>query len=157
MTSTKECLSRITELEAELSSLKEELSLPPLPEMVKIPNRPYSLGKYPVTVAEYKVFIQSTNPSTLSSITGEDNEPIVNITRESAIAYCEWLSEQTDQTFRLPTEDEWEYSCADHQKATPTTAVYSQDQIASVGTKEPNKFGLYDMLGNVWEMTSSEY
>ena len=77
-------------------------------------------------------------------------------------------------TFRLPTEEEWEYACragatgkfcklADGTEITEDTlgrvawfGDNSSDQPHPVGQKEPNAFGLYDMHGNVWEWTSSE-
>ncbi len=68
--------------------------------------------------------------------------------------------------FALPTEEQWEYAC----RAGTTGSTYgvplgeaawyddnSGNQTHEVGTKKPNNWGVYDMLGNVWEWTSSKY
>ena len=89
-----------------------------------------------------------------------------------AVAYADWLSRKTGKHFRLPIEAELEYAA----RAGTTTARYWGDGIgrnnancdgcgsrwdnkrtAPVGSFSPNAFGLFDMLGNVYEWTCSEY
>jgi formylglycine-generating enzyme required for sulfatase activity len=81
----------------------------------------------------------------------------------SAQKYCEWLSAKTGKKYRLPTEAEWEYACrAGVLPAGPITDSELLDKLAwhwgnsddkthKVGTKQPNAWGIHDMLGNVAE------
>jgi formylglycine-generating enzyme required for sulfatase activity len=97
---------------------------------------------------------------------------VIYVSWEDAVAYAEWLSDQTGRNYRLPTEAEWEYAA----RAGTTTRYWWGDdlgsnrancfgcsskwdgtQTAPVGSFEANKFGLYDTAGNVWEWTCSAY
>jgi len=136
-------------------------------------RRPFRLGKYPVTRAEYEAFVKDTGydkdggswrdpgfPQT-------DRDPVVNVSHADAEAYVAWLRDRTRQPFRFPTEAEWEYAA----RAGTTTARYwgnsfrqakryahnSSSGTAPVGLLHPNAFGLYDMLGNVWEWTADTW
>ena len=140
----------------------------------KVELRPFLLSPYPVTMDLYCAI---TNKSPVS--TDESHKPIVNISWNEAIYFCNLLSERAglkecysisndgepiscdweSDGYRLPSEAEWQYAC----KAGTTGYRYGEiDQIAwynensggqihEVGRKEPNPWGLYDMLGNVWE------
>lgn len=93
-----------------------------------------------------------------------DDSPAAAMTWNDAVAYCEWLSKQENATYRLPTEEEWEYAC---RAGTTTQYSFGDDQeklkeyawcirgagdkAGPVGTKLPNPFRLYDMHGNVLE------
>ncbi|KOR30647.1 hypothetical protein TI04_04775, partial [Achromatium sp. WMS2] len=90
--------------------------------------------------------------------------PVINVNWDDAQAYCQWLTQQTGQKYRLPTEAEWEYACraggkgeycfGDNVAMLKDYAWYSENsgnQTHPVGEKLPNAWGLYDIHGNVWE------
>jgi formylglycine-generating enzyme required for sulfatase activity len=109
--------------------------------------------------------------------------PVENVTGEDAVEFCKKLSDRPEEKskgrrYRLPTEAEWEYAA----RAGTTTATYFGPSLSSkqanfngavpyggapagpalgrpapVGTYSPNPFGLYDMLGNVWQWTGDWY
>ena len=136
----------------------------------------FAMGRYPVTFAEYDYFCEETRHALSlhenkekpeDKDWGRDNRPVINVSWHDAVAYTEWLSEQTGQEYRLPTEAEWEYAA---RAGTETDYWWGNDidetkanyydnlgHTSEVGDYEPNPFGLYDTAGNVWEWTCSEY
>ena len=92
---------------------------------------------------------------------GQGARPVINVNWEDARAYVRWLSRETGESYRLPSEAEWEYAARAgtttpfHTGATLSTdqANYGRNrgQTTPVGTFAPNAFGLYDVHGNVWE------
>ena len=142
--------------------------------------QPFLLGKFPVTQDLY-FEVTNESPSTFKG----DNLPVETVTWKEAVLFCNALSGQTglnpcyfleQQTeeirfniqangYRLPTEAEWEFACKGGTHGIrygelDTVAWYKEnsgDTTHVVGQKEPNNFGLYDMLGNVWEWCSDIY
>ena len=177
-------------------------------------SRDFLLGQFEVTVGQLKQFCDATGYRTEAESDGtggwgydpatgkcsgrwpqfnfrnvgfpqSDDHPVINVTFNDAVAFCNWLSKKESKRYRLPTEAEWEYAC----RAGTTARYYFgddphelpryahvinvggrdlfdsvQNQVhflkpgesltAKVGSRLPNAWGLYDMLGNVWEWTN---
>ncbi|RUM94763.1 MAG: hypothetical protein DSZ28_01395 [Thiothrix sp.] len=136
---------------------------PPTP----LPPNVFFLGRYEVSFAEYEQFVNATNRQLPSdSGWGRDRRPVMNVSWHDASAYTQWLSDQTGQHYRLPSEEEWSFAASSGTQ----TAYWWGDNIgkgkancsdcgsewdgnmtAPVGSFKPNFFGLYDTAGNVWE------
>ena len=130
--------------------------------------RPFLLGKYPVTQAQWQA-IMKNNPA---RFTEEANNPVEKVSWFDCIDFCQRLSEKLGREFRLPSEAEWEYAA----RAKTTTPFFYGETITTelanyngeytygiekegsyrhkttkVGSFSPNRFGLYDLHGNIAE------
>lgn len=127
----------------------------------------FYIGKYEVTQGVWKS-IMGSNTVAISTC-GEVNCPIDNITWPEAQAFIEKLNGRSGGIkYRLPTEAEWEYAARSGGKSEKFSGGNDLGSVAwhaensgkvnhLVGTKAPNGLGVYDMSGNVWEMTNDWY
>jgi formylglycine-generating enzyme required for sulfatase activity len=120
---------------------------------VSIP-RGFWMGQTEVTQEAYRR-VTGQDPSYFKG----DRRPVEEVNWDEAQAYCQAVE------MRLPTVEEWEYAAragntSERYGSLDAVAWYggnSGDQTHEVGQKQPNAWGLYDMLGNAWEWTASEY
>ena len=161
-------------------------------------TKPYQFGIHEVTRGQFRQFITSTGYKTTAETDGlgglgirdrkqerspeflwntnlgfdedqTENDPVVNVSRFDAKAFCDWLSKKEGANYRLATEAEWEYACragsesrycfGDEHNLLSNYSWYSESskgiRTFAVGQKLPNSFGLYDMHGNVNEWCNS--
>ncbi len=133
-------------------------------------SKSYYLGAYEVTQGQYEK-VMGGNPSEFKG----SQLPVETVSWDDAISFCQKLSAIQDEKaagreYRLPTEAEWEYAC----RATSTTSFCFGDSSESyeeyawfdeglgsethpIGEKAANRWGLYDMHGNVWEWCQDWY
>ncbi len=126
-------------------------------------GRRFAIGRTPVTFAVYDHFCEVTKRAKpWDQGWGRGKRPVINVRWRDAVACCEWLAKETGQSYRLPSEAEWEYAAragtttryAWGDAITPTNANYSESKLGKtteVGAFPPNPWGLYDMHGNIWE------
>lgn len=128
----------------------------------------FAVGKYPITIKEFIFFLEDTEKTIYDNVISRNkNFPITNITLEMAFEYCHWLSEKTGFTYRLPSEAEWEYvaragsnTCywwGSHISQQHANYNYWFNRILEVKHFLPNRWGLYQVHGNIWEWTGSLY
>jgi formylglycine-generating enzyme required for sulfatase activity len=163
-----------------------------LPSRTVVFSKPFRISVCEITVGQFREFVEATGYKTEAERSGEggwlvsrsssfgkldpsfiwsnpgyplsDNLPVTMVSYNDAVAFCQWLSERDQKTYRLPTEAEWEYCCR-----AGTTEVYSfpiakiNEYVWSlnaagrnvfprpVGTRKANTWGIYDMEGNVRE------
>ncbi|MDA0833886.1 MAG: formylglycine-generating enzyme family protein [Planctomycetota bacterium] len=177
-------------------------------------TKPFYMGQHEVTKGVFAHFVQETNYKTTAeqngvggngydAITGKfkakkeftwknpgfeqtDDHPVLNVSWDDAVQFCEWLSEREKEEYQLPTEAQWEYVCragsqepwsfgndveglvvvgnvkdaTAKEKFTEWDTIKSSDGYvftAPVGQFQPNAFGIYDMHGNAWEWCRDIY
>jgi formylglycine-generating enzyme required for sulfatase activity len=94
---------------------------------------------------------------------GHSGYPAMAMTQKNAEMFAAWLSQRTGQSYRLPTEAEWEAACqAGIAEGLEPVSDYAwnwdnaNDITGPVGEKKPDQAGLHDMLGNVAELVVAE-
>jgi formylglycine-generating enzyme required for sulfatase activity len=163
-------------------------------DLIEIPGGTFQMGRnegplqerpsHPVTVktffldrtevvnGEYAEFIRETNGTAPSHwrdgkpVFGQENWPVVNVSTDDAKAFAAWRSQRDGVTYRLPTEEEWEYAArgGDQNYLYPwgndwqsSRAVVAAGFPKAVGSfpDGKNRWGVQDLIGNVWEWTST--
>lgn len=139
----------------------------------------FELGIYEVSFADWDACVRdgacTKEPS--DEGWGRGNRPVVNVSHDDMREYLRWINQLTDKGYRLPSEAEWEYAaraetttpfstgaCIDTDQANYDGTFEYADcqahtgvnlgQTTPIGTYAPNPWGLYDMHGNVNEMTA---
>ncbi|PWQ94775.1 formylglycine-generating enzyme family protein [Leucothrix arctica] len=174
----------------------------PLPQMVALPSGTFLMGspesehespQHDVTISafamsqteitfeQYDAFADATKREKPSDQGwGRGQRPVINVSWDDAKAYTAWVSEQTGQVYRLPSESEWEYAARagtqtqfstgdcihtdvanyndnfEYNNCGAKTDVY-REKTTTVSELAPNSWGLYAMHGNVWEWVEDCY
>ena len=133
----------------------------------------FAMSKFEITIAEYERFAKATGRKLPKKVPfDKDRFPAIYVSWDDAYGYARWLSAQTGERYRLPSEAEWEYA-ASGAKSTPfwwgfnpgsnrahcfdcDTGLKSR-QPTRIGRFDPNPFGLHDSAGNVHEWVHDCY
>ena len=158
-------------------STKNELARPDERPQHPVCLPEFYLGKYPVTNSQYAAFLRATKRKAPTYWKqgripgGKDNHPVVHVSWHDAAAFCCWLSEETAQPFRLPTEAEWEKVArgADgrtypwgNEKPDETRCNFNFNMNGTTPVERFLKgstpdFNVLDLAGNVWEWVADWY
>ncbi len=152
--------------EFSMGSERDQLALEEQPAH-RVEVKDFAIGKYEVTFDEYQRFARATGRSMPDGQDwGKGRRPVINVTQEDAVAYTRWLSRQSGQHYRLPTEAEWEYAAAGgtdsyywwgyelgegNANCFNCGSRWDEKSTAPVGSFKANPYGLHDMAGNVME------
>jgi len=141
----------------------------------RVTIRPFAIGRTEVTFAQYDRFAAATGREKPNDEGwGRGDRPVINVSWQDAQAYAKWLSGQTGQSYRLPSEAEWEYAARagtsapfrtgdcihtdqanyngnyDYNNCGAKTGVYRRRTVPA-GSLPANGFGLHEVAGNVYE------
>ena len=142
-------------------------------------KRTLAVTRHQITAADYQRCVEAEACPFVDVDAAVSDLPMVKVSWRDAHAYASWLSRETGERFRLPTDEEWAYAAAGrfHDDALPETldvgdpgqralAIYDRDAIRQekfdplprpIGSFGANENGLLDVAGNVWEWTDTCY
>ena len=138
----------------------------------------YHISKYPITVAQFRTYIRSTESASNLANYGQtriqeesedyqSNFPITGVDFYEAKSFCAWLSKKLQYEVRLPTQEEWEkaargkdgrfYPWGNEFQSDKCNVNNNVSKLCAVGLfpDGASPYGVLDMCGNVWEWTSS--
>lgn len=133
----------------------------------------FAMSQHEITFSEYEQFTianEKTMPN--SKDWDKTNHPVIKVSWNDALEYTQWLSAQTGFKYRLPTEAEWEYAARagtitsfwwgrskgkNNAQCFDCASDFNPNKPTKIGSFKPNSFGLYDILGNVFEWTHDCY
>lgn len=133
----------------------------------------FLMDRTEVSNTEYADFVRETNHAAPSHWVGnkppfgQEQWPVVNVTFDDATAFAAWRSKRDSVTYRLPTEEEWEYAARNGERGDlypwgsawqEKAAVLKDATPSPVGSRPEgkNRWGVFDLIGNVWEWTASK-
>jgi formylglycine-generating enzyme required for sulfatase activity len=128
---------------------------------------PFAVGRFEVTFAEWDACVAAGGCKHWPGDEGwgRDRRPVINVSWHDAKEYTTWLSIKTGRSYRLLSEAEWEYAAragtttlyAFGDTITKNQAHFLASQPTVVGSFPPNRFGLHDLHGNVFEWTEDHW
>jgi serine/threonine protein kinase len=135
--------------------------------------QPFSMDRTEVSNTEYADFVRETNHAAPAHWIGnkppfgQEMWPIVNVSFDDANAFAAWRSKRDGLSYRLPTEEEWEYAARNGEQSDlypwgpdwKDKAAVLKDATPAAVDSHPegkNKWGVFNLIGNVWEWTSSK-
>jgi toxoflavin biosynthesis protein ToxD len=141
----------------------------------KIQLPEFEIARFPITNSEYYIFIYNTGYRIpkgwmgLYYLEGQGSHPVTWVSWQDAQAYIRWLNDSAGSNYRLPTEAEWERAArGDDNRMYPWGDTFdpwrcNTDESGKRGTTEVGNYspggdsplGVADMVGNVWEWTST--
>ena len=179
-TATKRTATRPKQAAGKVGVLPNMIRIPagdfpfgPNGEIISLPE--YSISEYPVTVGQFRTFVEATqHPCDPRAIKGEDDLPVRYVSVTDAETYCAWLSARTGGSYRLPTEQEWEKAARGTDgrlypwgNVWDSRKCHSWETASQMRTPGPvavtahpegaSPYGVKDLAGNVWEWTSSPW
>lgn len=163
---------------AEKAGKTDDRGSPPVPRPDEVPRHEvcidgFWMGRHEVTREQWqRVMAPATQVDAVLA-----RHPVTHVSWEDAQAFLQRMNAAAapGERFRLPTEAEWEFACSPGEPATPIEGrraerfeevragawlkipLHEDQTTRAVGELKPNSFGLYDMLGNVWEWTADVY
>ncbi|MEA1983395.1 MAG: SUMF1/EgtB/PvdO family nonheme iron enzyme [Campylobacterota bacterium] len=131
----------------------------------------FYVSAYEVTFEEYDLFCENSGwQKAEDNGWGRGKQPVINVSWNDANAYVKWLSKKSKKKYKLISESQWEYIAkagtnstygyGDDDGVLPKYAWYedtANGHTHTVGNKNPNKLGIYDLLGNASEWTDNSY